>query len=52
LPTAPTPVGHTQRGDVYWNAEEAFAFVELVMEKQAAMDALGFKRPGRPRKAR
>ena len=52
MPTAPMPVGHTQRGDTYWNAEEAIAFVKLVIAKQEQMESLGFKKRGRPRKAR
>jgi len=51
LPTAPTPIGHTERGDTFWNAEEAIAFVKSVIEKQKQMEALGVKKRGRPRKA-
>jgi hypothetical protein len=51
LPTAPMPIGQTERGDTFWNAEEAIAFVKLVIAKQKQMEALGFKKRGRPRKA-
>lgn len=52
LPTAPMPVGQTERGDTFWNAEEAIAFVKSVIAKQEQMEALGFKKRGRPRIAR
>lgn len=50
MPTAPLPVAQVERGDTYWNTEEALAFIEMILAKQAELDALGIKRAGRPRK--
>ena len=54
LPTAPLPVAVNENGlgELFYNAEEALAFINQVLAKQAEWDALGLPKRGRPRKAR
>lgn len=51
LPTAPLPVAVNENGlgEVFYNAEEAIAFIKLVLVKQAELEALGLPKRGRPR---
>lgn len=51
LPTAPKPIAHSEtRGDLYWNAEEALAFITEKLVKQIELEAKGYRRVGRPRR--
>lgn len=51
LPEAPKPVAHSEtRGDLYWNADEALAFIIEKIVKQVELEAKGYRRVGRPRR--
>jgi hypothetical protein len=49
---APKPIARHEggRGDVFWKADEAIAYIQQLLKEQAEREAQGIRSVGRPRK--